>query len=201
MLISRRRLTAGIGLSLAAPGALAAELTARQTEGPYYPRARPADQDWDLTRLPGRSARAEGQVIEVMGRVMDAQDRPIARAKLDLWQANSRGRYMHPGDAGNSAPLDPNFQGSAVIVADAEGRYRFRTIKPAAYGSRPPHIHFMIAGRGRPLTTQMYFPGEPLNARDGVLRGSGAEARTLIALARPRTGDGALAYAWDVRLA
>ncbi len=201
MLISRRGLTAGIGLSLAAPHVLAAELTPRQTEGPYYPLTRPADQDWDLTRLPGRSARAEGQVIEVTGRVLDIQGRPVARAKLDLWQANSRGRYMHPGDGGNSAPLDPNFQGSAVILADAQGRYRFRTIKPAPYSGRTSHIHFMISGRGRPLTTQMYFPGEPLNARDGILRGSGAEARALIALAQPRTADGALAYAWDVRLA
>lgn len=201
MLVSRRWLTAGVGLSLVAPRALAAELTAAQMEGPFYPRARPADQDWDLTRLPGRSGRAAGQVIEVTGRVLDARDRPIPGAKLDLWQANSHGRYMHPGDGDDSGPLDPNFQGSAVITAGADGRYRFRTIKPAAYGARPPHIHFTISGRNRPLTTQMYFPGEPLNVRDGVLRGAGPEARTLLAVAGARTGDGALAYAWDVRLA
>jgi len=133
------------------------------------------DIDADMTVIEGRTERALGEVVEVSGQVLDENGDPIADALIDVWQANVHGRYAHERDP-NPAPLDPNFQGWAKLVTDAEGRYRFRTIKPGPYQvgeawSRPPHLHFKVARRGfEELTTQMYFAGDPLNDLDRLLQ-------------------------------
>src|SRR6266478_10193196 len=119
--------------------------TPEQILGPFYP-LKPLDQNADLTRVAGRPGRAEGQVLTVMGRVLNLKGEPVRNAKVELWQANTYGRYTHPSDP-NPAPLDPNFEGTAVLTTDTEGRYRFKTIKPASYPAgadrmRPAHIHF-----------------------------------------------------------
>jgi protocatechuate 3,4-dioxygenase beta subunit len=183
-LISRREmLSAGAGaaaglfaqrLAGQAPrGPPCADATAAQTTGPYYPTHDRDDEDPDLTRLRGRAGRAQGEVIYVRGRVLDQQCRPVGGALVEIWQANTWGRYDHERDAGNPRPLDPNFQSWAEMLTDAEGRFRFKTIKPGAYPAndqgwvRPPHIHFRVSRRGyHELVTQMYFAGEPLNERD-----------------------------------
>ena len=141
--------------------------------GPFYPVLRTMEKTADLTTLPGKG-RAVGQVIYVMGRVVNAQGEPLKGARVELWQANTHGRYTHPSDT-NPAPLDPNFEGSAIQDTDAEGRYRFKTIKPGAYPAtanwmRPPHLHFEVTGKINRLITQMYFPGEPLNDKDLLLQ-------------------------------
>ena len=183
----RELLGAGIALplgALAAPGAVAEGCgpTPRQTSGPFYPLYDQVDKDLDLTRMTGHDAAAAGEVILVRGRVVDADCRPVEGVLVDLWQADSNGRYSHPADP-NPARRDPNFQGWGQVVTDAEGRYAFRTIKPAAYpleflggrpderaGYRSPHIHFRVSKRGyRELSTQMYFAGEALNDRDILL--------------------------------
>src|SRR4029077_18840069 len=92
-----------------------------------------------------RPDRAKGQVLNVAGKVLDVWGEPVRNAKIEIWQANTYGRYTHPSDT-NLAPLDPNFEGSAVLTTDTNGRYRFKTIKPAAYPTgpntmRPAHIH------------------------------------------------------------
>jgi len=130
----------------------------------------------DLTRIaPGRPA-AHGQVIEISGRVLDEDARPVSRTLIELWNANAHGRYSHTLDSGNTdSPLDPNFYGFGRLLTDSDGRYRLRTIKPGAYIARrdigwwrPPHVHFSIIGNGLRLITQMYFPDEPLNQRDFI---------------------------------
>ncbi len=148
--------------------------TPAQTEGPFYPIVDQDDKDADLTRVQGRENVADGEVISVQGRVVDEAGRPIANAVVDVWQANAAGRYAHEADT-TTAPLDPNFQGWAIIKTDAEGNYRFKTIKPGAYPAsagwmRPPHIHFKVSRRGyHEITTQMYFESEPLNDVDKLL--------------------------------
>jgi protocatechuate 3,4-dioxygenase beta subunit len=127
--------------------------------------------------VPGRPRRAEGQVLTVMGRVLNLKGEPIRNAKVEIWQANARGRYTHPSDT-NPAPLDPNFEGAAMLTADSDGRYRFKTIKPAAYPvgphrMRPAHIHFQVSGQQDRLVTQMYFEGDPNNDTDPFLRTAG----------------------------
>jgi protocatechuate 3,4-dioxygenase beta subunit len=190
-------------LGMGRASAVQAELapTVNQTIGPFYPVARALDQDADLTIVRGRRGRAKGQIIEVVGRVLDPSGRPVPNARMDLWQANAAGRYAHPGDD-NPAPLDPDFQGSAIFAADADGRFRFRTIKPGPYPGRVPHLHLDVIGRTQRVITQMYFPNEPGNQQDGVLSSipDGRLRDRLIARTSNRRGGGALMFEWDVVL-
>lgn len=143
---------------------------------PVYGWWEPDVDDNDLTRQ--RPQEALGQRIIVSGRVLDEDDRPIPGALVELWQANSAGRYAHSWDD-HAAPLDPNFTGAGRTVTDARGRYLFTTIRPGAYpwrnhdnAWRPAHIHFSIFGRNfrNRLVTQMYFPGDPMMAYDPILQ-------------------------------
>ena len=180
--------------------------TPTQVLGPFYPLDKPLDDDADLTLVKGRKGRATGQVIHVMGRVMNVAGEPVKGARIEIWQANAHGRYSHPSD-NNTAPLDPNFQGYATLVTDAEGRYRFKTIKPSPYpagnGVRPAHIHFDVAGKKNRLVTQMYFPGDQFFEKDPVVAIAENNARLLIAEVRPPTPDlepDSLLANWDVVL-
>ena len=107
---------------------------------------------------------------------MNLLGEPVRNAKVEIWQANARGRYTHPSDL-NPAPLDPNFSGAGRCVTDREGRYTFTTIKPGPYpwgnhynAWRPAHIHFSLLGRAfaQRLVTQMYFPGDPFFPYDPI---------------------------------
>lgn len=209
----RQALAAGLGAAagLASGGALAAAgVTPPQTEGPFYPKYRQSDEDVDLTRVEGRDGRAEGQVIYVSGQVPGAGGVPVAGALVEVWQANSHGRYAHEDDP-NPAPLDPNFQGYARVMTDEQGRLGFKTVKPGAYRvaadwERPPHIHYQVARRGyHDLTTQMYFPGEPLNDRDSIFLDVPAQDRVRV-VAEPRSAAatdeaGTTRWGFDIRLA
>ncbi len=181
-LFSRRQLMATA--SLAASTAAAASFgiahasplrsTLGQILGPFWPTQAKPDLSGDLTRVPGTTGRAMGQVLHVSGRVLNRDGMPVPNAKLDIWQANSFGRYRHPSDR-NPAPLDPNFNGFAELASDADGSYRFVTIKPSSYPVdaniiRPAHIHFDVTGRLNRLVTQMYFEGDPYNASDRWLQ-------------------------------
>lgn len=138
--------------------------------GPFYPMLKPLDTDADLTLVKGHKKRADGEIVHVTGRVLNQKGEPVSGAEIEIWQANARGRYAHPSDS-NTTPLDENFQGFAVLKTDSLGRYRFKTIKPGPYPVSPtelrtPHIHFDVKGRQNRLTSQMFFPGEELNAKD-----------------------------------
>jgi protocatechuate 3,4-dioxygenase beta subunit len=148
--------------------------TEDQTSGPFYPVKKPVDQDADLTVVKGKPGKAQGKIIYVKGRVLNLKGEPVPGARLEIWQANTFGRYTHPEDT-NPAPLDPNFEGYGVQTSDAEGRYWFKTVKPGAYPipggrMRPPHIHFCVTSKTNQLITQLYFEGEPLNAKDVLFK-------------------------------
>ena len=177
------------GAALLGPGIAHALIkTPSQTAGPFYPPEPHAETDVDLTLLEGHMEHADGDVILVRGQVTDLDGKPLAGARVDIWQANHYGRYAHPRDR-NTAPLDPNFQGIGIAYTDADGWYGFRTIRPAPYplafvgdsGMRARHIHFKVAheGAGR-LTTQMYFAGDPLIEKDLVMRGTPKAQRHLL---------------------
>ena len=196
---SRREfLGAGLGAAVATGiGGIAVKastvgVTAPVGEGPFYPIHEQAERDFDLTRFNRTSERAEGELVIVEGHVLDDAGNPVAGAFVDVWQANTWGRYHHEKDP-NPAPRDPNFQGWAQIVADKQGRYRLLTIKPGAYPVdknwvRPPHIHFKVAKRGyHDLTTQMFFEGESLNDDDQLFLALSKESRESVVA---KTGKG-----------
>lgn len=142
-------------------------LTPAQTEGPFYPVRLPADTDFDLLRQGSRSYRTT-RVAWLSGRVTDVQARPLAGCTVEIWQCDEAGHYHHPGDGDRA---DPDFQGYGQVLTDAQGRFRFRTLRPAPYSGRTPHIHLKLRqGRRELLTTQLYVAGDPDNARDGLWR-------------------------------
>jgi protocatechuate 3,4-dioxygenase beta subunit len=141
-----------------------------QTEltGPVYGHEYVRPEDADLTCQ--HAGEPLGERITVAGRVLDEDGRPVPNTLIEVWQANAAGRYIHVRDQ-HPAPLDPNFSGAGRIVTDAQGFYKFTTIKPGAYpwrnhanAWRPAHIHFSLFGPTflTRLVTQMYFPADPL---------------------------------------
>jgi protocatechuate 3,4-dioxygenase, beta subunit len=141
--------------------------TPGQTEGPFYPQELPADSDFDLLRN-GTLAYGRGQPSWVEGTVTDLQGKSVAGAQVEIWQCDEAGHYHHPGDGGRA---DKAFQGFGKVVVGADGQYRFRTIRPAAYTGRAPHIHVKVRlGTRQLLTTQLYVQGDAGNARDFVWR-------------------------------
>lgn len=185
----RRRAVIGAiaAVGLAGLGPLSAA-TPPQIEGPFFPVGEPAESDADLTLLDARAQRAAGRAVEIHGVVRDASGAPLTGAIVHVWQANHHGRYAHPAET-NPAPLDPNFQGYARLLTDADGAWRVKTIVPGAYPverdwSRPPHVHFKVSHPGhRELITQMYFGGEALNDIDRILQALPAAERSKLVVA------------------
>ncbi len=181
------------GAAAGVSGASAAELkrTPSEIEGPFYPVVAQKDKDFDLTKVGGMDGVAEGKAVFVSGEVVDTDGNPVEEATVDLWQANAAGRYRHPHDS-NPAPLDPNFQGWAIVPSGAKGEFKFKTVVPGAYPAadgwvRPPHIHFKVTKKGYvEVTTQMYFPGEELNAKDKLLQRKTAEEQEMMVAKRIR---------------
>ena len=159
--------------------------TAKQVEGPFFPKHKQVDKDADMTSVAGSSGKAAGEYLLVKGKVLDTSGNVVANALIDVWQADKNGRYLHE-DAPKTSPLDQNFQYWAKIKTAEDGSYSLKTIKPAKYAAeedwqRPPHIHFKIAKRGmRELTTQMYFANEPLNEIDKLYLEAPVEQRPSI---------------------
>jgi protocatechuate 3,4-dioxygenase beta subunit len=150
--------------------------TLSETTGPVFGHVAVAADDSDLTRQ--HQGEPLGERIIVSGRVLDEDGRPVPHTLIEIWQANAGGRYVHVRDQ-HPAPLDPNFTGAGRALTDAQGRYRFVTIKPGAYpwrnhhnAWRPAHIHFSLFGPSflSRVITQMYFPGDPLFKYDPIFQ-------------------------------
>ena len=128
-------------------------VTLRQTEGPFFKPSSPERADLSEPGL-------VGQPIEIVGFVLTRSCKAVPGALLDFWQADTAGEYDNSG-----------FRLRGHQFADADGRFALRTIVPAAYEGRTRHIHVKVQPKGgRILTTQLYFPGEPKNAKDGLFR-------------------------------
>ena len=167
--------------------------------------------DHDLTRNACVNGEPLGERVVVTGRVTDDAGRPLPDTLIEIWQANAAGRYVHKADQ-HDAPLDPNFLGAGRCVTDADGRYRFISIRPGAYpwgnhhnAWRPSHIHLSLLGPSfvQRLVTQMYFPGDPLLAFDPIYQGvpEAAQPRMVAGFALAVTEPGqALGYVFDIVL-
>ena len=184
--------------------------TLSEITGPVYGYGRIGPLDNDLTRQ--HAGEPIGERIVIEGRVLDEDGLPMRETLVEIWQANAAGRYAHKQDT-HAAPLDPNFSGAGRMLTDADGRFRFVTIKPGAYpwqnhdnAWRPPHVHFSVFGTSflTRLMTQMYFPGDPLLPLDTVFNSIPSERarQRLIAsfdlgLTKP---EWALGYRFDIVL-
>jgi len=196
---SRRFLLRGAGLlgaALAAPAVLLPRLaraqqslrpTPSQTEGPFYPVQLPPDHDADLlSNGPLRYTRGTPAWVE--GIVTDTRGTPVPGAVVEIWQCDEDGRYHHPGDGGRA---DPTFQGFGRMEVGRDGRYRFRTMRPARYSGRTPHIHFKVRlDRQELLTTQLYVEGDPGNPRDFLWRRLSESDRAAITVPFAPADDG-----------
>jgi protocatechuate 3,4-dioxygenase, beta subunit len=180
-----------------------------EAASPVFGRHELGPLDHDLTRH--AATEPLGERIIVTGRVLDSARRPVRGTLVEIWQANSAGRYIHLHDQ-HPAPLDPGFVGAGRCLTDDEGRYRFVTVKPGAYpwrnhhnAWRPAHIHFSVFGTAftQRLVTQMYFPGDPLFGQDPIFGSVPEFAREkLIATFDLDTTvpEWALGYQWDIVL-
>ena len=197
---------------LRAPSRPLVPLPQRLTEltGPLLGEGRIGPLDHDLTRQ--HEGEPIGERIEVFGRVLDGDGRPVPRTLVEAWQANAAGRYAHAADR-HPAPLDPNFSGFGRCLTDDQGNYSFVTIRPGAYpwrnhdnAWRPAHIHFSLFGRAftQRLVTQMYFPNDPLFDQDPIfnsVRDPAARLRMISAFDLARcTPEWSLAYRFDIVL-
>jgi protocatechuate 3,4-dioxygenase, beta subunit len=181
-----------------------------EVTGPLLGAERVTAADADLTTRSAGEPLGERMILT--GRVLDSGGRPVPDTLVEIWQANSSGRYAH-GIDDHPAPLDPNFDGAGRCLTDAQGRYRFVTIKPGAYpwrnhrnAWRPAHVHFSLFGRAftQRLITQMYFPGDPLFAQDPIFNSVPDPAARQRLVARfdldVTEPEWALGYVWDIVL-
>jgi protocatechuate 3,4-dioxygenase, beta subunit len=154
------------------PGVFAEELarTPRLTEGPFYPDRLPLDTDNDLVIVNNSITPAVGDITHLTGRVLGMNGDPLRDLVVEIWQVDNRGVYLHSADSGRRQ-RDTHFQGFGRTTTNAQGEYRFRTIKPVPYPGRTPHIHVKVKRRDRELlTTQLFVNGHPQNRRDGVFQ-------------------------------
>ena len=184
--------------------------TLSEITGPVFGSDDVKPGDSDLTNQ--HDGHPLGERIVVSGRLLDENSKPISNALIEMWQCNASGRYRHVVDD-HDAPLDPNFTGWGRVLTDAQGNYRFLTIKPGAYpwrnhynAWRPAHLHFSIFGLGlvQRLVTQMYFPGDPLLPYDPMYNSvpnKKTHQRLISQFDWERTiPDTALAYRFDIVL-
>jgi protocatechuate 3,4-dioxygenase beta subunit len=178
--------------------------------GPVFGHQELGLLDHDLTKQ--HRGAPLGERIVVTGQVTDTSGRPVPNTLVEIWQANASGRYIHLNEQ-HDAPLDPNFTGAGRCLTDAEGRYRFITVKPGAYpwgnhhnAWRPAHIHFSVFGRAfaQRLVTQMYFPNDPLFPFDPIFNSIRDESARQSLISRfdmdTTVPDWALGFQWDIVL-
>jgi protocatechuate 3,4-dioxygenase alpha subunit len=175
------------------------QATTSQTVGPYF---RIGLQWLNCDNLAGEGV--SGERVTIQGRVIDGDGIPVPDAILEIWQADSHGKYNHPEDK-QDKPLEPGFKGYGRVPVAADGMFRFATIKPGPVPGpegkdQAPHLVVSIFMRGvlRRIITRIYFPDEPGNAEDLVLNLAEPERRSTLIAKRSAQTPGALE--WNVVL-
>lgn len=145
--------------------------TPNATEGPYYPlpSMRYDDIDNDLVKIAEKTIKAGGEIVTLKGIVTDMEQSPLSGIRIEIWQCDVNGRYLHSGDS-NAVSLDSGFQGFGHTVTNEKGEYAFRTIKPVSYPGRTPHIHVKVFKEEKVLTSQFYIKEHPQNRGDNLFR-------------------------------
>lgn len=173
--------------------------TASQTVGPYF--------HLGLTKLNCNNLAGPeitGERVTIQGRVLDGDGKPVNDAMIEVWQADAQGKYAHPEDT-QDRPLEPGFKGFGRVPTDDNGAFRFTTIKPGRVpgpggSSQAPHLVVGIFMRGllKHLVTRIYFPNEPSNAEDSILKLVSPERRSTLIAKKISAGEGMLE--WNVML-
>jgi protocatechuate 3,4-dioxygenase alpha subunit len=173
--------------------------TASQTVGPYVKIGFEPSAIENLA-----PAGVSGERVTLAGRVTDGDGKPVNDGVVEIWQANAQGKYAHPEDA-QDKPVDARFRGFGRSLTGADGGFRFATVKPGRVpgpggSQQAPHIVVTIFMRGllKHLITRVYFPDDPANAEDPVLKLVPAERRATL-IARRSPGDRS-ALEWNVRV-
>ena len=173
--------------------------TTSQTVGPFFSIGLTRMKHDDLV-----SAGTSGERVVIEGRVLDGDGKPVPDAIIEIWQANSYGKYAHPEDQ-QDKPVEPSFSGYGRVPTDDDGKFRFTTIKPGPVPDldgklQAPHIVVSVFARGllRRLVTRIYFPDEPANAADFVLNLVEASRRETLIAKKIAGASGTLK--WDVVL-
>jgi protocatechuate 3,4-dioxygenase beta subunit len=181
----------GIGLTFLPSRILAAIRTPTATAGPFYPDPdmRFRDADNDLVHVGSVARDAGGDVITLKGRVLDETGQAIENARIEIWQCDVNGRYIHTRDQGRKE-RDSAFQGFGFVVTGSGGTYAFRTIRPVPYTGRTPHIHVRVVAENKELITQFYIAGEPLNLKDLLFRRIPKQDRAAVEMVFTDTGSG-----------
>jgi protocatechuate 3,4-dioxygenase, alpha subunit len=163
--------------------------TGSQTVGPYLH----IGLTWLVTRNIARAG-VKGERVTIQGRVIDGDGNGVSDGMIEVWQANSRGKYAHPDDKQKKI-LERGFRGFGRIPTDERGAFRFTTIKPGSVpgpGGRAqaPHLVVSVFMRGllKQLATRIYFPEEPLNSRDPLLKLVPAARRSTLVARRKSKG-------------
>lgn len=167
--------------------------TASASDGPYYPSPamRHRDSDNDLVKIESSVREAGGDILSLSGTVTDTAGAPLAGLRVEIWQCDVNGRYLHTADS--NGVQDRDFQGFGHTFTNQSGHYEFRTIRPVSYPGRAPHIHVKVFGDEKVLTTQFYLKGHPENARDSLYRRLTPEQRLAVEMDLIRQGDGSVA--------
>jgi protocatechuate 3,4-dioxygenase beta subunit len=184
--------------------------TLTEITGPVFTNGWTGPQTTDLTKQ--HKAEPIGERMILAGRILDEDGKPVPHTLVEIWQANSAGRYIHPNDT-HPAPLDPNFTGRGDIVTNDKGEFRFLSVIPGAYpwrntynAWRAKHVHFSVFGPAfaTRIITQMYFPGDPLLDLDPIYNAVPDEAarKRLISAYDPNLSEAewALGYRFDIVL-
>ncbi len=156
------------------------------TVGPFFHAVLPWKDGGVMAR-----PETKGEPITIIGRVLDAEEKPVDDAMVELWQANAAGKYNHPEDR-QPGEIDPSFQGFGRVAADAEGFFTVKTIKPGPVPGlgnswQAPHIEISVFARGvlKRLVTRLYFEGEAGNEQDPVLALIEEKERRATIMAKP----------------
>lgn len=136
----------------------------------------------------------KGERVVIQGRLIDGDGAGVSDGVIEIWQANAAGRYPHPEDRRKKA-LEKGFRGFGRIPTDAKGRFRFSTVKPGRVPGpggtlQAPHLNVTVFMRGllKQLSSRIYFPGDPANAQDPILKRVPAARRSTLVARRRAQG-------------
>ena len=190
MYFNRREFLIASGTFLFAKSSFSGTLkTPWQSAGPFYPDWEPDDLDNNLVNIGLRGVDAEGIKLDIFGTITNPEYKPLSDLIIEIWQTDKNGIYIH-SSAPDQKKRDKNFQGFGKTKSDINGSFEFRTILPAAYFGRPPHIHLLVKDEfSIKLITQLYFENHPLNESDFLFKKMNPEEKKINTLILDRKFD------------